>query len=93
MDFFLLLLSLLVAAVSLALNGLTLRGVGPAFLACAGGFWLLWMQWLRYVSWLRHRDSGFAPGTQHLALLATFGWFLGTVSAIIWTLVSKGTGS
>lgn len=87
-DIFLLLLSLLVAFTSLAIQGWTINGIGPAVLASAGGFWQLWMQWLRHRSWLRHRESGFAPGTQHLALAATLGWFLAMVGAGVWLMAN-----
>jgi hypothetical protein len=85
-DYFLLLLSLSFAALSLLAQGWTLNGVGPALLATAGGLWQLGMQWLRHRSWVRHRDSGFAPGTQHLALSAAVGWLLGTLGAGLWLI-------
>lgn len=83
-DLLLLFCSLAIGAMSLLIHAWTWNGIGPALLATAGGFWQLWMQWLRHQSWLRHRDSGFAPGTQHLALSAAVGWFLGTVGAGVW---------
>ena len=49
------------------------------------------MQWLRHRSWLRHRDSEFAPGTQHLALLAAIGWLLCIVGACIWAVLIAKT--
>jgi hypothetical protein len=70
------------AALSLLAHGWTSGGVGPAALASAGGAWQLGMQWLR------HRDSGFAPGTQHLALAAAVGWFLGVAGAAVWLLAT-----
>jgi hypothetical protein len=51
------------AALSVLAHGWTLTGVGPALLVTAGGFWQLWMQWLRHRSWLRYKDSDFAPDT------------------------------
>lgn len=87
-DYYLLLLSLAFAAVSLIANGWTLNGIGPALLATAGGFWQLWMQWLRHRSWLRHRDSGFAPGTQHLAISGWLGWSLAVLAAVIWMMLT-----
>jgi hypothetical protein len=88
-DFILLFLSFGFAALSLLAHGWTLNGFGPALLATAGGFWQLWMQWLRHKSWLRHRDSGFSPGAQHLALSAAVGWFVGVVSAAIWACMAS----
>jgi hypothetical protein len=88
MDFFALLLSLVFATLCLLAHGWTLNGVGPAVLSTAGGLWQLWMQWLRHKSYLRHRDSGFAPGTQHLACSATVGYGLGMVAAVVWALVA-----
>jgi len=87
-DFILLFLSLAFAALSLLSHGWTLSGVGPAILATAGGVWQLWMQWLRHRSWLQNRDSGFAPGTQHLAMLAALGWFLASGAAVGWAVVA-----
>jgi hypothetical protein len=83
-DFILLFLSLGFAFMSLLVQGFTLSGIGPALLATAGGIWHLWMQWLRHRSWLRHRDSGFVPGTQHLAMAAIAGWAVATFAAVIW---------
>ena len=87
-DLLLLFLSLAFAGLSLVAHGWTLNGVGPALLATAGGFWQLWMQWLRHRSWLRHKDSGFAPGTQHLAISAWLGWSLGVFAAVIWAMLT-----
>ena len=84
-DFILLFLSLALAAVSLVAHGWTVNGIGPALLSTAGGLWQLWMQWLRHKSWLRHKDSGFAPGTQHLAISAWLGWSMAIFAALIWT--------
>ena len=87
-DFILFFLSLSFAAVSLLAQGWTLNGIGPAILAIVGGIWQLWMQWLRHQSWLRHREAGFAPGTQHLALSAWLGWALATFAAVIWAMLT-----
>ena len=87
-DFILLLLSLLFAVLSLLAHGWTLNGIGPALISTAGGFWQLSMQWLRHRSWLRHKDSGFAPGTQHLAISAWLGWSLATFTAVIWAMLT-----
>lgn len=87
-DLILLFLSLALAAPSLLAHGWTLNGIGPALLSIAGGVWQIWMQWLRHRSWLRHRDSGFVPGTQHLALSAWLGWSLGVFAAVIWTILT-----
>lgn len=84
-DFILLFLALAFAAASLIAQGWTLNGIGPALLSTAGGLWQLWMQWLRHRSWLRHKDEGFAPGTQHLAICAWIGWSLAVFAAVIWT--------
>lgn len=77
-------LSLAFAAVNLLVHGWTLNGIGPALLSTAGGFWHVWMQWRRHRSWLRYKDSGFVPGTQHLAISAWLGWSLTTLAALIW---------
>lgn len=87
-DFILLLLSLAFAALSLLAHGWTLNGIGPALLSTAGGFWQLWMQWLRHRSWLRHKDEGFAPGTQHLAISAWLGWSLAVFAAVSWAMLT-----
>jgi hypothetical protein len=87
-DLLLLLLSLAFAGLCLLAHGWTLNGVGPAMLATAGGFWQHWMQWLRHRSWLRHKDSGFAPGTQHLAISAWLGWSLAVFVAVIWAMMT-----
>lgn len=83
-DFILLFLSLAFAALNLLLHGWKLNGIGPALLSTAGGFWQLWLQWLRHRSWLRCRHSGFAPGTQHLAISAWLGWSLASFVALVW---------
>jgi hypothetical protein len=88
-DFMLLIVSLVVAIISIATNGWTSPGIGPAILSLAGGIWQFWMQWFRHRSWLRHRDSGFARGTQHLALSAAVGWFTGMIGAMIWLLATQ----
>jgi hypothetical protein len=87
-DFLLLFLSLGFAFMSLLVHGFTPNGIGPALLATAGGFWQLWMQWLRHRSWLRHKDSDFIPGTQHLAIAAWLGWSLATFAAVIWAWIA-----
>jgi len=86
MDYILLIVSIAVAVMSVVLQGWTLQGIGPAILSMVGGIWQFWMQWLRHLSWLRHRESGFAPGTQHLAIAAAVGWFLGMAGAMIWMI-------
>jgi hypothetical protein len=87
-DFILLLLSLAFAALNLFAHGWMVNGIDPALLCTAGGFWQLWMQWLRHRSWLRHKEEGFAPGTQHLAISACLGWSLGVFAAVIWTIMT-----
>jgi hypothetical protein len=86
-DFILLFLSLAFAALSLLAHGWTLNGIGPALLS-TGGFWQLWMQWLRHRSGLRHKDEGFAPGTQHLAISAWLGWSLAVFAAVTWAMLT-----
>jgi hypothetical protein len=89
MDFIVLIFSIAAAAMSVLAQGWSLNGIGPAILLIAGGVWQFWMQWLRHRSWLRHRDSGFAPGTQHLALAAAVGWLLGLTGATIWIVATR----
>lgn len=84
----LLLLSLAFACLSLLAHGWTLNGIGPAVLSMVGGFWQIWMEWFRYRSWLQHRDSGFVPGTQHLAISGWLGWSLALGAAVIWSMVT-----
>lgn len=87
-DFFLLFVSLAFAAVSIAVRGWTLGGIGPALLATAGGIWQFWVQWLRRRSWLKHRDSETVlPSTEPLALSAAIGWMLGMGWALLWTFL------
>lgn len=83
-----LLLSLAFAMISLLAHGWTVNGIGPAPLSTAGGFWQLWMQWLRHRSYLRHKDSDFIPGTQHLAISGWLGWSLATFTAVIWGMLT-----
>ena len=87
-DLSLLLLALAFAAVNLLVHGWTADGLGPALLCLAGGLWQGWMQWLRTRTWERHRDTGFVPGTQHLAIAAWLGWSLATFAALIWAGVA-----
>jgi hypothetical protein len=89
MDFIVLIFSIAAAVMSVLAQGWSLNGIGPAILLIAGGVWQFWMQWLRHRSWLRHRDSGFAPGTQHLALAAAVGWLLGLTGATIWIVATR----
>lgn len=84
-DYLLFVLSLMLATMSLLLNGGTANGIGPALLATAGGGWNLGMQWLRDRNWRRHKDSDFVPGTQHLAIAGWLGWSLAIFPALIWT--------
>lgn len=88
-DVILLIVSIGVGVMSVVVHGWTVHGVGPAVLSIAGGLWQFWMQWLRHQCWLRHRDSGFAPGTQHLVISAAAGWLIGIVGAMIWLLVTR----
>ena len=87
-DYLLLLISLTFATLSLIAHGWTASGVGPAFLAAAGGFWQLLFQWLRYRSWQKHKDTDFIPGTQHLAISAWLGWALTNGAAILWSMLT-----
>lgn len=87
-DFLLLFVPLAFAGICLLAHGWTVHGVGPALLATAGGVWNLWMQWLRHRSWLRHKDSEFVPGTQHLAISAWLGWSLTIYAAAYWAMLT-----
>jgi hypothetical protein len=42
------------------------------FLALAGVAAIAITEWLRHRSYVRHRQSGFVPGTQHIAMIGTF---------------------
>ncbi len=86
-DFILASLCLIVAVVALLANGPTLNGIGPALLLVGSGGWQLWMQWLRHKSWLKHRESGFAPGTGHLSLAAAIGFSAGVGLAFFWLFI------
>ena|SRR5579871_2814272 len=77
-------ISLLVGTGLVVTAGPRPGAVGPAVLLITGAGWNLWMEELRHRSWLRHRDNGFAPGTQHLVLLGTFGGLLCSLAAVIW---------
>src|SRR5262249_39610548 len=88
MDFLYLFVSIGLAALVIGVRGWTLNGIGPAALAVMAGLWHFSMQWLRHQSWLRHRDSGFSPPTQHLLMSAVVGLFMGTLAAIIWLLAT-----
>lgn len=87
-DLLLLLLPLAFAGICLLAHGWSWNGIGPALLATVGGVWNLWMQWLRHRNWLRHKDSDFIPGTQHLAISAWLGWSLGVYAALIWAILT-----
>ena len=53
--------------------------------------WCVLMEWLRHRSWVKHRDSGFSPGTQHLAMLAAAGMALAIiVTAVVFFFVPIG---
>lgn len=84
----LLVLSLVFAVLALLAHGWTATGVGPAVLAVAGGLWQWGMEQLRDRSARQHRDSGFLPGTQHLALAGAVGWFVTGVVAAAWALAA-----
>lgn len=88
-DFFLLFVSLAVAATSIAVHGWTFNGIGPALFAMIAGFWQLGMQWLRHRSYLQHRDSGSAPSTNSLASSAAIGWMTGMVCALLWAVMNR----
>ncbi len=88
-DFLLLGVALVLASCSLAAHGPTMNGLGPAVLLIGGAFWHLAMQWLRHRSWQRHRDSGGAPGTQHLDLLGITGCLLCTSLACLWAFLVR----
>jgi len=86
-DFLVLIVTWVLACLSVVTHGLTPKGIGPAAFLFLGGSWNFWMQWLRHRSWQRHRDSGFAPGTQHLALLGSTGFLLCVSCACVWVFL------
>lgn len=59
------------------------KGILPLCIVLAGVAWWMLMEWLRHRSWKRHKDSGFAPGTQHLAMLAAAGVLLCSIIAVL----------
>ena len=69
------------------IRGLTPSGIGPAVLLFLGGAWHIGMQWLRHRRWQRHRESGFAPGTQALDLLSATGFLLCVGGAVLWAFL------
>jgi hypothetical protein len=77
----------LVAGLLVAGFGVEINSVGPAALLVLGAGWQLWMEWLRDRLWLRYRNTGFVPGTQHLVLLGTLGCFACTLAAIMWLML------
>ncbi len=85
-DYLLFVLSLMLATMSLLLNGGAMNGIGPALLATAGGGWYLGMQWLRHRNWLRYKDSDFILGTQHLAISGWLGWSIAIFAAMFWIM-------
>jgi len=46
-------------------------------------------EWLRHRSWLKHRDSGFAPSTQGIAMIGTFATGAAFVAALVSWLVLR----
>ena len=50
--------------------------------------WFALFEWLRYRSWVKTRDSGFSPGTQHLVFLQMFGVLMGVIG-ILAVLISE----
>jgi hypothetical protein len=89
-DFLILIVTWVLACCWILTQGLTLNGIGPAALLLVGGTWNFWIQWLRHRSWLDHRDSGFAPGTQPLALLGGIGFLFCVSSATVWVILIAG---
>jgi hypothetical protein len=87
-SYLLLFFSFVGAAMSLLANGLSAGGVGPVVLALAGGIWQFWMDYLRHRVWLQHHDSGFVPGTQHLAMAGALGWGIAVVVAMAWAVIA-----
>jgi hypothetical protein len=65
-------------------NVMTKNRVAIPFCVMLAGFlWWALMGWLRHRSWTKHRHSGFAPGTQHLVMLATVGVLLCSTAAVL----------
>ena len=88
-DFLILLGTWGVAACLAFRRGRTPGDLGQATLFFLGGAWHTWFQWLRHRSWLRHRGSGFAPGTQHLAILAVGGLGFCLGGAALWAALGR----
>jgi hypothetical protein len=60
----------------------------PLGLAGLGIAAIVVTEWLRHHSWVKHRDSGFAPSTQHIAMIGTFVAGAAFVAAIVtWLLI------
>lgn len=45
--------------------------------------WWVFFEWLRHRSYKKHIHTGFAPGTQHLSLLASFGALVLTIAGSV----------
>jgi hypothetical protein len=80
--------TLLLAGFSLAAFGFTINTTGPPALYVLGAGWQLWMEWLRHRSALRHRHTGFMPGTQHLALMGTLGFGVCMTAGFVWLILA-----
>jgi hypothetical protein len=55
----------------------------PMLLTIAGVASIVIAEWLRHRSYLKHRKSGFVPGTQGIAMVGTFvaaGCFLAAIA-------------
>jgi hypothetical protein len=66
-----------------------MKGITPtsakisAGIVLVGFAWSIFTEWLRHRSWKKHKDSGFAPSTQHLAWWGTLGLLLCCVASIL----------
>ncbi len=78
--------NILVSGSWLFLRGISWKDMGPAVLMIAGSGWYLWTDWLRYRVYVRHRNSGFVPGTQNLAIWGIVGCFACSFSSMVWAL-------
>ncbi len=76
--------SLVAPTASMTLTGFQLNHDGPLLLISLGTGFKLWMEWLRHRQWLKYKDSGFVPGSQHLSVLGSLGVCGGIWGAGLW---------